>query len=400
MNQQQPAISVKTFQRGEVLLKASERIQNLFFLQSGRVAYRQVKNEVLTEMGRAQAPETVGEEALAGMATSAFTVVALEDTQALQVPVAMLGEVLKGGPQLTRDLLQGLVERLKVVSNEYRGVHAAREGVPCPSDHVAKVYGVIFHTAKELGREISGQIEVDLKGFRRYAEAIFLESPERLHGALLILQKLGYAEMDESMLRIKNPAQIEVFFDFYQHYRFKKGWEEFLRTNSKVTRIVETFLKVTESTPADRSGRVDVPYKPTIDAMKAQLGTGFEADQLFQIERKGLLIKRISTQDGGTLCFYRPDYEQMLLNWKFLREIEIWNEVGWVEGAGLSPERLQIANELREWKPTSARSSQIVIRTGAPKPGEVWCPVCLSVLEKGQKVCSVCGHDQSSGQSK
>ena len=52
-----------------------------------------------------------------------------------------------------------------------------------------------------------------------------------------------------------------------------------------------------------------------IEALKLTLGKSFEGDQFQRLEQKGLFVKRISSDQGGTLTFYKPDYEQMLLNW-------------------------------------------------------------------------------------
>jgi hypothetical protein len=208
-------------------------------------------------------------------------------------------------------------------------------------------------------------------------------------------------------VRFVDMNQIEAFFDYYGNYYFKGGSSELLKTNSKSTKVTEAFLAVAAKHPVDRGGFAHLPYTATIDAMKESLGKTFEADQLFRLEQKGLFIKRTATQDGGVLSFYKPDFEQMLLNWKILKELETWNETGFIEppgGAALpghaesTPEhvreRKQWAKALADWKPAvNAKGGVPQLRQGEKKPGEVWCHVCMSPVKKGQKLCEVCGAE-------
>jgi hypothetical protein len=169
---------------------------------------------------------------------------------------------------------------------------------------------------------------------------------------------------------------------------------------------------VAKAYEVDRAGNVHLPYKSAIDAMKKRLGPGFEADQLFRLEQKGLYLKRTTTQDGGSLSFYRPDWEQMLLTWRVLRQVELWNSKGYVELTGTAPataggapvasadagteeqaraEREKWARRLAGWKPAAFRDTPIQLRQGKPRLGEVWCQVCMSVLAKNAELCEVCG---------
>jgi hypothetical protein len=137
--------------------------------------------------------------------------------------------------------------------------------------------------------------------------------------------------------------------------------------------------------------------------MKTTLGNSFEGDQLFRLEQKGLFIKRTTSNDGGMLSFYKADFQQMLLNWKLLREIELWNERGFVETVGFSAapqdsvnllsERKKWSEWLTHWKPAASVNGVPKLRTGAKKAGEVWCAVCMGVVVQGQKACEICGAE-------
>jgi hypothetical protein len=304
--------------------------------------------------------------------------------------------------------------RAKAAANEVRAVRMNREIVACPGENVAKVFGVIFHVGRTVGQKQGAVTRADWREFKRYATEVFQEPPARVEEAVNILLKLGYADLElqpdgeGGAIVLQDMTQIETFFDFYQNYYFKPGYGELLKTNAKMTKVTEAFMQVAEKHKTDRAGNVHMPYKQTIDDLKALLGATFEADQLFRLEQKGLFIKKTTTQDGGTLSFYKPDFLQMLLNWKVLKEIEEWNAKGFVELGALGPkaaassekgvpvDRSQWAAVLADWKPLVQQGQLVKLRSGGPAAGEVWCQTCMSPVSTAAgaaKYCGVCGAE-------
>lgn len=398
---QQRKIATRKLRAGETLLKAGDKLHYLYVVQSGRVSLCQKKGERTVEITQLRAPETIGDEAVFGPASWQMTALAIRDSVVVEIPVEMVqAQVNEGSPHL-KAILKGLSDRAKMTFSDLKALQVNREIVPCPADNTAKIFGVIFHTARSVGRKQGHSTVVDWDEFKKFAFEVFDESVIRLEDACNILVKLGYAKLEGDALHLMEMPQIEAFFDYFGNYHFKSGYGEFLKTNAKLQKVTEEFLKISAEYQADRAGNVQLPYKSTIDAMKVALGNTFEADQLFRLEQKGLFIKRQTTNDGGVLSFYRPDFEQMLLNWKILRELELWNENGFVEGVGLGGapaapedpegERKRWSRLLAAWKPFVSAKGEVKLRTGAKKAGETWCETCMSVVKRGQKACDVCG---------
>ena len=95
-------------------------------------------------------------------------------------------------------------------------------------------------------------------------------------------------------------------------------------------------------------------------------GGVFTPDQFDRMEQKGLVVKRESSSDGGLLSFYRGEFEAMYLNWRILREIELWNDRGVVDLREVLPEK--------------------------PKGAKACCPGCFAATDEKQKFCSNCGR--------
>ncbi|HUP56802.1 MAG TPA: cyclic nucleotide-binding domain-containing protein [Bdellovibrionota bacterium] len=394
---------------GEVLLKPGTRVQCVYIIQSGCIAVCHAKGERMVEIARYFSPSSLCDEAVFGSYQWKDTAIAVRDTVVLEIPVPLMQQQLKASNQILPLLVKGLAERSKVTFADLKALKSNAEVLPCPGDETAKLFGVIFHSARILSgaaKDNLGTPAVEWAELMRFAWEVFEEAPSRLEDGITILVKLGYARVSGSKVEFLEMNQIESFFDYFGNYHFKGGYAELLKTNSKATKVTEAFLEFASRHPVDRGGYAHLPYTETVDAMKKALGKTFEADQLFRLEQKGLFIKRTATQNGGVLSFYKPDFTQMLLNWKILRELEIWNETGYVEpaqgaagmpaDAGTAPadhavERKKWAKLLSEWKPVLKDGKIPALRTGAKKAGEVWCSICMSPMKQGQKLCEVCG---------
>ncbi len=422
MGIEQSQMKIRNLKRGDVLLKPGDRITSIYLIQAGRLSVNIPKDGKMVELYQVLPSQSLCEEAVFGPLSWQFSAIAMTSSRLVEIPVEVLKSQLAAAHPAASFLLKSLSEKTKAFFKEVRTLKSNREMLPCPPDNTAKVFGCLFHAAKCIGiQEDSGTIRADWNELKEFAFEVYDESPFRLEEAVNVLIKLGYVELrlneaeDRGTILLKNMAQIEAFFDFYQNYHFKGGYSELLKTNEKSTKVTQAFLKVSEQFQMDRAGNVTMPYKPAIDAMKAELGSTFEADQLFRLEQKGLFIKRSSTNDGGILTFYRPDFEQMLLNWKVLKEVELWNEKGFVDLSGIEmqkssepqassvqpqavasdparSERELWARRLSSWKPVSTFSAP-KIRSGIPKPGERWCTICLTPVQTSDEFCPVCGVD-------
>lgn len=402
------AIGTRKLKAGDVLVKSGDKFKHIYIVQSGRISLGQSKNGRFVEIAQLGVGQSVGDEAAFGPMQWSLTALAIRDTVIVEIPVEAITGPLNSAPLALKTLVKALADRIKASFNEVKALKIGREAVPCPGDHVAKVFGVVYHCARMMGEvdAAGSQATADWDELRNFASEVFSESLVRLEDAVGILGKLGYARFEGRTLHLTDLKQIEAFFDYYGGYHFKSGFADLLKTNSKLQKITEEFLSIADAHPVDRGGNAHLPYKSTIDSMKVAMGQSFEADQLFRLEQKGLFIKRTANQDGGILSFYRPDFDQMVLNWKMLREIELWNEMGFVEASATPQsndptafdpvaERKKWAEALAGWKPavTSAKDALKLREAERPLAGEVWCETCMGVLERSAKVCNVCGTE-------
>lgn len=373
--------NTRVFAKGEILFKEGDRTTHLYIVQSGLVSLFLPRPKKNVDLFQVTTWQVLGEYALQGAATHPVSAVAMNETKVLEVPIEVIKAQLESSPQLFKLLLKSLGEKQRNTFNEIKSFKMERDSSPCPPDSTAKVFGTVFHTAKHTGKPAkdTGKITVTWPGYKQYAQRIFMEPPTRLEQAVNILVKLKLAEL-QMVKNDKDPeapeelgyvhftdlAPIERFFEFYQHYFFKGGSTEILKVDDKSMNLVAALLKVTEAEKVNRSGIVQMNFKTMTDKLKEILGDTFHPDSLQRLEQKGLFVKREANEQGGFLSLFRQDFEHMLLNWKILKEIDKWNEKGFVE-----------LNEAVAKKKTALTN----------------CPGCKGEVNDKQKFCSNCGHN-------
>lgn len=461
-----PQVDKKTgsilYCKGEILCREGEVIQSLRVLQSGLVALVELREKKTIEIAHVRAPQVLGEEALNGIPRFGYQAVALNDTYVVEIPLASAKKACEPLGQVPKAIFKGLLEKVKYLQYEVRDARLESDAAPCPPSAVAKVFGVIYHVAQYTGTSLEGKVVVSYPAFKKYAQRIFLESPIRIEQALFILVKLGHAEIqmikdevhpeeaDEiGYLIFSNLKAVEDFFDYYQNVFFKGSSSQLLRVDDKIVRITAALVDATADAVVDRRGIVSIPFTETMDRLKKILGNTFTADQLYRIEQKGLFLKRETDNKGATLSFFRAEYLQMLENWRFIKEIEKWNEAGIVEVSALPEGRILAPNQKKyplknpvsqlaasparsdqrlekhasqvndpvsapvikepaksprakklatDWTPEVVKRSHDpgylsqfpILRSGGARPGEMLCTVCMSPVQKDQPKCGVC----------
>ena len=165
---------------------------------------------------------------------------------------------------------------------------------------------------------------------------------------------------------LTNLKPIEKFVDYYQNYHFKPGYQGFLKYDEKCLQTVVALLKTTEGQPVDAKGVVYLNFKDTMEKMKELMGPSFNIDAIDRLQQKGLFVKRQSNDKGGSISFFKPEFEEMIQNWKFLLEIDKWNEVGFVDLTD----------------PKEKKMGESILT----------CPSCKAQASPTQKFCAECGQ--------
>lgn len=374
----------RVVKKGELLFKEGDKIQNLQLIQTGAVSVcliRPKKNIDLLAVGAAQ---LLGEQALGGATTYSFSAVATTETKVVEVPVDTFRQAVETSPQMIKVLVKSLVDRVKTLTAEVKSGKMEKDSSPCPEDQVAKVFGTVFHTANHKGtrNEKTQYVEVDWTLYKQYSQRVFSESPKRLEQALCLLVKLKLASFEmgrppedpegpEQIMKVTlfDLAAIEAFFEFYQYYYFKgssKG--EVLKTDETCSTLLNHFISLAEGLEPDRFGVVTLDLQKTLERFKQEWGINLNSDHFARLEQKGVFIKRQSLQDGAVvLKFEVKEFKTTQKVWRILKEIEKWNEKGFVD---------MTEDEQKTKKKTDGPS----------------CPQCAASILPQAKFCSECGH--------
>lgn len=375
-------MSVKTFKKGEALYKEGDKITSVYLIQSGSVSQCLIKGKKTVELFQLGSSQLLGDQILTGQATHTSSAIATAETKALEIPIETLKQTFDGSPQMVRLMIKSLADRMRQAFTEIRSNRLEKDSSPCPEDQVAKVFGTLFHTANHKGNKtvLPGRVVIEWMLFKQYAQRVFAESPKRLEQAvnILVKLKLAFFEMGKDPTNPDGPEEIqkvhfldlsliESFFEFYQYYYFKGGKTELLKVDELCFNLLSGIVKLAEGKEADRFGITGLEFTVFTDYCKEELGLNLNNDHFTRLETKGVLMKRKTSPDGVILQFEFKEFLSILQSWKMLREIEKWNEKGFVD--------------IHE-KEVKAKKA----------PTGVSCPECAASLQAGAKFCHECGH--------
>lgn len=375
-------MSAKTFKKGELIYKDGEKITSVYLIQSGAANQCLIRGKKTIDLFQLGASHILGDQVILGQGTHPTSAIATTETKVLEIPVETLKQQYEGAPQMLKVIIKSLADRLRLAVNEVRSSKLEKDSSPCPEDQVAKVFGTVFHTANHKGdRSTPGRIVIDWNMMRQYSQRVMGESPKRLEQAINILVKLKLAlyEMGKAPDNPDGPDEIqkvhfldlglvESFFEFYQYYYFKGGRSELLKVDELCQQMLDGLLKLCADETADRFGIVSVDFAKFGEYCKEEIGINLNNDHFSRLEGKGVFMKRRNGGSGVLLQFEVKEFRSIQQSWKMLREIEKWNEKGFVD------------MDEKEDKPKKKAS-------GGPA-----CPACSVELQAGAKFCHECGH--------
>ncbi len=375
----------RVVKKGEYLFKEGDKIQNIQLIQTGGVTLciqRPKKNIDLMTIGASQ---VLGEQGLTGAGAYTYSAIATAETKLVEIPVDVYKQSVEASPQMIKVLVKSLSDRVKSLTTDVKSSKMEKDTSPCPEDQIAKIFGTVFHTANHKGTKDAkdaNKVVVEWSMYKQYSQRIFAESPKRLEQALCLLVKLKLASFEmgrppedpegpEQIMRVtlNDLSAIEAFFEFYQYYYFKGGTKsEVLKLDESCANLLNNLLSVAEGLETDRFGAVTMDFQKTMERFKQDFGMNLNSDHFARLEQKGLFAKRQARQDGTVvLQFDLKEFKTTQKIWRILKEIEKWNEKGFVD---------MTEDETKAKKKTEGPA----------------CPQCAASILPQAKFCSECGH--------
>lgn len=336
----------KTYKKGEVLYKEGDKVTHVIFVQSGNVQQSLLRNKKNVELLSCGPNSVLGEQGISGIPTYNTAAVATQETKTLEVPVETFKQQIEVAPQFLKLLIKSFGERLHKAVQEIRSYKMQNDSTPCPDESVPKVFGCIFFVAMHKGeKQPDGKtVEIDWVRLKQYSQRIMGESLKRLESAVDLLVKMKLAtyimgkppedpDGPDQKMRVQffdlNP--IEAFFEFFQYYYYKPGKSDLLRVEESPMQLIQLMLKCSEGLTPDRFGVVSLDYGMFADRMQEELGAKLTADHFVRLENKGVFSKRKTIADKVFIDFDIKEYQNVAWSWKFIREINKWNERGYVD---------------------------------------------------------------------
>lgn len=378
--------NVKNLKRGEILFKEGDKITNLYLIQSGAITQCILRPKKTVDLFSLGVSHLLGEQIVLGQTNYSMSAMATAETKALEIPIDSLKDQYETSPQIVKLLVKSLAERIRLLAQEIKSSKMEKDNTPCPDDQIARVFGSIYHTtAHKSEKNKLGYFTLDWNYLRQYSQRIFGESLKRLENAchLLVKLKLASYEVGKSPDNPDGPDEIQKilipslepiqnFFEFFQYHYFKNGRTDILKVEETYLNILEIFVKMSSDQEPDRFGIVSLDLNQITTLCKDELDIVLNQTYLSRLEQKGIFMKRRNEGDGrNTMQFDKKEFNSVLMNWKFIREIDRWNEMGFVD-----------PNE---------KEAQKKSKKNIASNGSIICPSCSASLVSTAKFCSECG---------
>ncbi len=367
--------NLKELKKGEVLFKEGQVVESFYLVKSGRFSLYQERSGHRVEVANVVAGQVLGEHGLYQQSKSLFTAESAVPSVVLEVSFKVLKPRVEGSDALMKLFLKGVMGLLHDSRGQVRSMKLEMDNSPCPQKMVARVFGLIGVLGNHFGKREADSVAVSWNSLRVYGYRMFLETVDRIRGALDLLQKLGYVEFQFSqteegesvldVIKIKDPQFIEGFADFYQFHFYKSGPNEIIHVDPMAMTLAKALVELSEGLAPDFKGATQLPYEQLLSDLKARYRIDLKATHLDLLEKKGLLVQRKSQDKGLLLSIDRQEFAKVSAYWQIIHEIDQWNAKGFVD---------------LEEKKSDEKSG-----------GACICPDCQVEFTEGQKFCGNCG---------
>lgn len=376
--------AVRVVKKGELVFREGDKITSLSVVQSGGVNLCLQRNKKTLDLMQVGTSQVLGEAALGGATTYTYSAVATTETKVLDAPIDQIKGLIDSANPVIKTLVKSMADRLKLSLADVRNSRLEKDGSPCPDDQAAAIFAAVFHTFNHKGEKDAKNpklVSIDWSLLKQYCQRVFGVIPKRVEQVINILVKFKTAKVDmgkapdnpdgpDEMQRvhITDISQLEAFFEFWQYYYFKGGRSELLKFDETSSNYLSCLVKLGETLTPDRFGVVQVELSKAMEFVKAELGLNLNPDTFARLEQRGVFAKRAPKSDGVVwLQFEIKEFQNVARNWRFIREIDKWNEKGFVD---INEETVAVKKK---------------------NPGEISCPQCSTGVPQAAKFCPECG---------
>lgn len=388
----------RRLKKGEVLFREGEEVQFLYILQSGKMSCYLSRQNTRLELMQLSAPALLGEQVLFASSKFGFEAEAKSESMLLEIPLVAARSLFENLPQLIKMILKGLSEQYQESTSELKALKLDQDPTPCPPELVPRLFGGIFHFIHHFGEQVKPEvstrgedtesivkekIRVSYPQMKQYCSRIFNIPQEKLEAVLSILKKMNRAELiyekleDDpqlppqlSKINFTEHTIIEQFFEYYQHYYYKSGKQDFLKPEESVFFLTKALVEESVDLPIDRSGNVMFKMNDLLLTLKNKFFINVSASTWQLLEQKGLFSKKFQHSDGEFyIQFPKGDFQIAYEAWRFIREINKWNQRGKV----------------------NADESEFPLLNQKASEGTSLCSSCQAPYIEKQNFCGNCG---------
>lgn len=381
----------KRYKKGEYLFKEGDLTDRLFIIEKGRVSLTVERNGKKTEILSLAKTQILGEQSIFSNARQGFNAEATQECMIMEVPVDLIKSQFANSPPGVKLIMKSLVDEVKQGRQTLRSVKMSQDSSPCPQVSIPRVFCILNLVARHTGKVLElaadpatdgsstekiKKHKVDFGTIKLYTTRMFAESPQRIRCLVELLSKLKYLTMhfmkneegEEELdhVVIDDLQGIEDFAEFYQYNLYKGGKSEVIYLDPLAFKVAKAFVILSANVEVDRKGVVRLDYDEVLQKLKSDFKIELKATHLDALEKKGLFVQRVPQGDTKTeIRFDKAEFQKISKYWQVIREIDKWNEKGYID-----------MNDLDDAQEASATAG---------------CPQCQGEVKAEHKFCPHCG---------
>lgn len=338
---------IRRLKKGEVLFAEGDTPDKFIFVLSGKIQLFVERSGKKIEINVLTTGQILGEQSLFQAGKYVYGAEAMQESQVLEWPIDVMKPYIDSVNTQMLKVFKAMADEIKASRFAWRNMKMENDKMPCPPASIPKMCVILqFIAQNSKSSQVSPagaanpSVKIDWGTLKLYTARFFTESVQRVRSFCDVLKKLGYAELhfvevegekELGTIEIFNLKLLEDFAEFYQYHLYRGQKSEQIEVDNLTHKCLKVLNQLAEGKPKDRRGAVTVPYQDFQDAFKKQFNQDVKGTHFEALEKKGLFVKRTQVKEQQFIAFDQEEFARIDIFWRFLAEIQKWNEKGFVD---------------------------------------------------------------------
>jgi CRP/FNR family cyclic AMP-dependent transcriptional regulator len=303
---------LRALKPGEIIFNDGDVADSLYIIQKGQIRLFKPKGKGFIEIGVLRAGEVIGEMAFfdedgSGKKRSC-SASALTPVEVIEISFTAFGKTMQTLNPWFKTIINTLATRLRKSNGRIKELedNQALSYGSKPAGYefikpieVMRILGTLFLVFKAHGEVESQALAVNRKTLNLYTADLYQIMEAKLETVLNLLIQLGWVEMKEEAILLKNVEIIRQLFIFYNSERHLPE-DKKLRISDKCEILIAKMIEKVGSNPV-----IDIPNLKIIDDIAPKFTKYYVLSPIFEeLKAKNISITADHVEDGKNIGLF------------------------------------------------------------------------------------------------